>query len=668
MPGLARTVPHLDEQRVDAQARAEGREALTRLPVGHLVEMVAAHKRESEAHSSELRKLQAYWWELWQNRVSYGDKEDWQTQIWIPKPFTAVEQAGALIQRSLLEGDQPFGIDGRGGDRRSQMRAVHIWTPLTKMAWDGCGFLPKFADGCKVGFITGVAGYYKFRWQRTRIPILAGAQLDPVTGEIMPSFRYRQRSFLAVDYVLPWHIWRDPRSKPRENFSGSYLIHGEWKDRAMVRAMASAGWDTEAVGDLLALKGGGDEAGGAGASGTTSRQADAARKGQTYEPSRYRNDFFVDEWWGDVVDTNGDPVFPDALMTVSTGKVLLQPRENPLWATDIASGRRKWPFLASAPISHPARFEGRGLIEQNADLSRLFSGTFCLLSDGMNWAINQGTEIYQDALVDPNDLDHYPGKTWIKRVKEQVLMSAQTGKPDVAAAMAFLQYVGQQTQSADFVTDFAVGLPGSRSDITKGEVQIKTAQSLAIFEGISKNLEQGGREAVELTVNFLSQYLSDFTDPAVAQLVGPENARLLMSLPLHERINELQGDFVYSFTGVSAALQKDDMLRRVVQFAQLAASQPYLQLLAQQAPQVFAQVLTTLRDLLGLGDKITLPTEQQMMPGAPGGVPTPGAGVPPAGPGAGEAEAMAAAAQARAAGMANQGQSGMASQPAAMGA
>lgn len=667
----AQMVPHLDEQRVDERARAEGRAALKRLPVGHLIEMVAAQKRESEAHNSELRRLMAYWWELWQNRVVFDDKEDWQTQIWIPKPFTAAEQAGALISRSLLEGD-PFGVEGREGDRRSQLRAVHVWKPLIKMAWEGCGFLEKFADSAKVGFITGIAGYRKYRWQRTRIPILVGAQLDEVTGEILPAFTYRQRSFLAVDYVFPWNIWRDPRSKARENFSGSYLIHGEWKDRAMVRAMGQAGWDQLAITDLLAMRGGGEEAGGTGTSGTTSRQAEARRRGQTYEPSQYRQDFFVDEWWGDVIDTNGDPVFPDGLMTVSTGKVLLLPRTNPLWATDIASGRRKWPFLAAAPIVHPGRFEGRGLIEQNADLARLFSGAFNLLSDGMNWTLNQPTEIYQDGLVDPNDLDHYPGKAWIKRVKEPVLMPAQMGKPEVASALAFLQYVGQMTQNADFVTDFAIGLPGSRSDITLGETQIKTQQSLSIFEGMGKNLEQGGREDVELTLNFLSQYLSDFTNPAVAQLLGPENARFLMSLPLHERINELQGDFVYSFTSVSQALQKDAMLRRVVQFAQLAASMPYIQIIAQQAPQVFAQILTALRDLLGLGDKITLPSEQQTM-SPPGGAlpsavvaPLPGEDGQPAGPGPGAFEAMAA--QAQGAGMANQGGStGMASQPGNMG-
>ena len=59
----------------------------------------------------------------------------------------------------------------------------------------------------------------------------------------------------------------------------------------------------------------------------------------------------------------------------------------------------------------------------------------------MNWSINQGTEIYQDGLVDSNDLDHYPGKAWIKRVKEQVVTAADMGKPDVAAAMAAAEFV-----------------------------------------------------------------------------------------------------------------------------------------------------------------------------------------------------------------------------------
>ena len=246
-------------------------------------------------------------------------------------------------------------------------------------------------------------------------------------------------------------------------------------------------------------------------------------------------------------------------------------------------------------------------------------------------------------------------------------MPAQIGQMKMGEVLAYLQYVAQLAQNADFVTDFAVGLPGTRSDITKGEVQIKTAQSLAIFDMMGKNLEHFGRECVEMTVNFLSQYLSDFTDPQVAELIGPENAQVLMSLPLHERINELQGDFVYSFTGVSQALQKEDMLRRVVQFGQLAASVPYIQIIGQQSPKVFVQILNTIRDLLGLGDKITLPEDQEMMAGAA----QPTMPLAPGGamPGSPDELVRAAAAQAQGAGMANQGNgSGMASQPARMGA
>ena len=638
------TAPHVEEQRNDPRARAEGRDAVSQLADTHLANLIEWQKKEAEAATKRLREDWAYWWDLWLNNVSFEGKEDWQTQVWVPKPSAAIEQATALIHRSLLDAPEPFRIDGEG-DPRSKKLAMNVWNPLVRLAFEQANFIGKYADSCKVGFITGVAGYQKFRWQNTRTPYLVAAALDPATGRVVPQFAHRSRGFLAIDYVEPWKIFRDPESRARENFSGTYLIHDEWKNRAFLHGMRRV-WDQDAIQRLLDRGAGGPLST---AGMTNTQEEEARRKQERHEPNPLRKPVLVSEWWGDILNEHGDPVMPDALMTASGRDILLKPVDNPLWATDRSSGRRKWPFLAAAPLVHPTRFEGRGIAEQNADLSRLFSGTLCLMADGMNWMVNPETEVWQDALVDFTDLGHYPGKLWIKKSQPQALMQAQSHRMVVGEVMAFLNWVAQLAKESDFVTDFAAGLPGSRSQITLGETEIKTAQSLAVFEMMSRNLEHGGREAVELTKDILAQHLSDFMDPEILGILGPDNAMLLASMPLHERINELQGNFTYSFTGLSGAMKKADQLNKIVQFGQLAASRPYVDLLAQQTPQVFVQILRTLRDTLGLGDRITLPEEQAMTPmmgapGMPGAVPgaLPGPGMPampggggaPAGPGA----------------------------------
>jgi hypothetical protein len=616
--------PDVEEQRNSPEAWREGEAAARAMHQDHLKDVVRVQKQEHEDARKELRRRWALWWELWDNRVDLSAKEEWQAQVWVPKPYTTVEQATALTQRALLDSPEFWGIEGR--DTRDKALAAQVWKPVLSLLLDECHFGPKWLDAAKCGYITGVAGYLKFRWQTTAVPQQVGVGLDPQTGQLVPQFADRYRSFLAVDWVDPCKIYRDPESKPRENFSGTYLYHTEWKDRQALRAMQQSGWDPSAIEEVLEDSAGRTGSASYGMTDSDRRQYDEV--GLKKQPHKYRRRYLVDEGWLDIPDENGDLVFPDALMVHSNGRIIYGPVKNPLWAVDLQTGRRKWPFIAGAPIANPTQFEGRGLLEEVQDLAWIYSHLFMLFLDGLNWVVNMPTEVQQDILVDWDDLAHYPGKLWVTKAAGPALRPAAVGKMDVGATLSALQYIEQILQNSSFVTDFAIGLPGARSDITKGEVQIKTAQSLAIFEAIGRNFEQMGRECVELSHNLTVQY-ADMG--LLARVLGDPIRAQLAAVSPPERMQMLQGNFDFRFTGVSQALQKGDQLQRLAQFAQLAGSVPYIHLLAQR-PQVFMEILTSMRDALGIGDKIHLPDMQPMgQPGAPPGAPpgVPGGLLPP---------------------------------------
>lgn len=595
-------MPSLEEMQNDPAALAEGQQAARQLRPEHLVELVRVQKEEAEKATASLRERWVHYHRLWMNDVDFSAKEDWQTKLWVPKVFTAVEQATALIQRSLLDVPDAFGIDGF--DVRDKELAARLWGPLLKLFLNNSNMPYKFADICKVGFITGVAGYLKMRPVAVNVPKLMSAQPDPLTGKILPSFTYSPRTFLALDYVQPQNVFRDPDSRPRENFSGSYLYHSEWKDRSALQAMLQFGWDPEALKELLSAP----DRGYGSPWGTDMQRADAdAKQYSSFTRHKFRKSYLVDEGWLDILDENGDVVMPDALMVHSNGKILYGPVDNPVWSTDLNTGRRKWPFVAGSPIGHPTRFEGRGIVEQDASLASLYSNVFMLWADGLNWAVNPPTEIHQDALVDWEDLEHYPGKLWVKHSSEPALTPANMGRMNTNEILSALQYIDQTRQNSNFVTDFAVGLPGSRSDVTKGEVQIKTAQSLAIFEAMGKNLEQTGRTIVELAYDLVLQYFDQYNDPKVGRILGPEAQFFLESIPLEERIESLQGNYDFTFTGVTQALQKSDQLQKVVQFATLAASPGY------QGYTNPSQVMSVLAGLLSISDQIDV-SQEQMVP------------------------------------------------------
>lgn len=613
-------MPSLGEIQNDPRARMEAMGKAQGLKKEHLVEVVRAQKTEAERATAELRKRWRVWWRMWQNEVEFAGKEDWQTKLWVPKIFTAVEQATALVQRSILETDSPFGADGNN-DRERQL-ATLLWNPLLKLFLTKADVAYKFADATKVGFITGVAGYLKVRPTTVAVPKLMSAQIDPASGRVIPAFTAKPKSCITIDFVLPWNIFRDPDSRPRQNWSGSYIYHSEWKDRAALTPMKQNGWDPEALDRLLASDHTKQETDWL----TEGQREEAERKQYTYERHKFRKSYLVDEAWCDILDENGDVVLPSALMIHSGGEIVYGPVDNPIWATDLNTGRRKHPFIAGTPIVHPSRFEGRGIAEQDAALSQLYSNVFMLWADGLNWVINPPTEVFQDALVDWEDLEHYPGKLWVKHTADQALAPASMGTMDTNAIMASLEYIDRIRQNSNFVTDFAVGLPGSRSDITKGEVQIKTSQSLAIFEAMGRNLEGMGSDLVGLTYDLILQYFNDYTDPSVARLIGPQAAMVLQTIPIQERVDMIQGDFQFKFSGVTQALMKSEQLAKVLQFATLAATPQYAMLVNP------SNVLQVIGDLLGVTDRIQIATAPPMMPGqVPGapGAPTPLPGANP---------------------------------------
>lgn len=588
-------MPTIQELRYDARARMEGLAKARALPKQHLERLIRAQRQESAQATSMLRAQWDEDWRHYQSDVSWNDKEAWQSQVWIPMPWTAVEQATAIIQKALLDSPEFFNIEG--GDEKSRILAQMLWRPLLKQVLTKAGYIAQFADATKYGYAIG-QGYLKFRYPRSAVPTITGVMTDPQTGQMLPQYTVRSRGFLQVDLVPPWNIYRDWRSSSRKQFSGRYLIHEAPIDRADLIQRAEAKlYDPEVVKSL-------PMSGLTQSSGTTdlrsSMESDARRAGLSMHVGDYRIPYWGSEWWGDVVDENGEVVCPDMMMLMVNERLLFGPVDNPIWAIDVQTGRRKWPFIGLAPLSYPGRFEGQGIIRAVAPLASLFSNLFNLFIDGSNWEVNPPSEVDLSILDDWDDLEHVPGKVWLKRGQGHAFSPAQMGRQNTPAILATLQFVDQQFQNSSFVNAFLVGLPGARSYVTKGEVQMKTQQSMGIFDAMARNLEYAGADGVALAHDHVYQYMTEWTDPAIQDLIGKPAAMMLHMMPYAHRLKHLRGDYNYTFSGISSAIHKADLMGRLLQVGQLSQQGSY------QGHVPPDQILTALIDVLGLRDKITV--------------------------------------------------------------
>ena len=592
----------LEEARYDARARAEARKKAKELRSEHLVQVILEEKKECLNDTSRLRDSWSNDWRLYQGEVDFADKEDWQCQVWVPKSWAAIEQATTIMQNSLLESNEFFNMIGT--DEQSKSIADFYFKPLMKLAFEKCHLVPKFTDATKCCLSTGISLYMKFRFPSFPVPTLSGVELDPETGQVHPVYSRTRRQFLTVEAVEPWRIYRDPKSKPREQWSGSYFMHEDSVDRSFITQGRDGGFfNKEACDRLLG------SAGSLGGSrqGQTGPDEEARRKGMEYNPHQFRKPYQLIEWYGDIPDENGDLVFPDAMMHLGEEKELIYgPADNPLWAVDINSSRRKWPFVGFTALGHPTRFEGFGILRGVNPMVVMYNNIFNLFGDGLNWLVNASSELNRNVLEDWNDTEDFPGKLWIKTSDARALTPAEKGKMPVAEILAAMQMLNGEIENNDFVSHFVSGMPGTRRT-TKGEVQIKTSQGLGVFQGMGRNIELGGMAAVELAHDMIAQYMTDFSDPGVQTVVGPVVSQLLMRMDPASRMNALDGNFNYVFTGISSALQRSELLGRIMQAATLLASGPYQGL---TNPADFAKAIV---ELMGIRDRITV-HDQPMMP------------------------------------------------------
>ena len=587
-------MPSLEDARFNSRARAEQRKKAKALDSAHLVKVILAHKTESLADTSQMRDGWSNDWRLFQGEVDFSDKEDWQSQVWEPKSWAAIMQAQTIIQNSLLESADFFGISGT--DQKSKVLADLFFKPLITLAFDKCHLVQKFTDSVGCALATGIGLYLKFRYPSFPVPTLAGVELDPETGQVHPVYSRTRRQFLTVEVVEPWRIYRDPKSKPREQWSGSYIMHEESVDRSFITAGKDGGYfDEKAVNNLLSA---GSSNGGTGRN-ATGPDDEAKRKGQEYNPHEFRKPHQILEWYGDVPDENGDLIFPDAMMHLGDEKELLSkgPIDNPLWTVDINSGRRKWPLIGLTALGHPTRFEGFGILRGVNPSVIMYNNILNLFADGLNWVVNASSEVNRNLLEDWNDLENWPGKLWVKTGSERAIIPAETGKMPVAEVLGAMQFISGTIENNSFVSHFVSGQPGTRRT-TKGEVEMKTAQGMGVFMGMGRNIELAGMAAVEMAHDMIAQYMTDFSDPGVQRVVGPMASQILMSMDPAQRMNELDGNFGYLFTGITAALQKSQLLGRIMQAATLFASGPYS---GRTDP---GDIIKAVVELMGLRDRI----------------------------------------------------------------
>lgn len=505
---------------LELKEREEAAQAYAGENEKHFVDYVEECIRDSVRAMERIRRLQKELWNIYQEEEppNYARKEKWQSRVVYPKPFMTVQSAKALVRKAFEP--QFLSIENEQDQEAAEFYQKLMALMLSSSFAD---FANQFADASEMGFAVGQS-----------------MEMIPV---------WRTGRGLRYDLVEPAKIHRDPNALSRDPQSGLYWIHQEWQDYYWLKEQEKKGIFRNVGNFSFGYQGRAQD------QENLSREAIAERKQQVWHANRFRSYVLTSEFWGTVLSPRGEMLLPNATYTVAADKVIRPPRAVPYPTL-------RWPGVGFSPLPHLLRFDGRGLLQGIRSLWYFMCSLLCLHNDSLNWKVNPPSEIDVSVLVDPDDLDDYPGKQWLTRGTLQGMQAFRTidRRTDTGEILAYLNF-GNQAYDEATLPSVTRGLPGYRAEVTAREAAQNLDQAMTIFGQIGKNLERGalaaivaGAETVAINITFAELALFMGTEWAM-KYADP-------SSPTGLRLPRLTTG-AFHVSGISALMQDWEIIRNI---------------------------------------------------------------------------------------------------------
>jgi len=230
--------------------------------------------------------------------------------------------------------------------------------------------------------------------------------------------------------------------------------------------------------------------------------------------------------------------------------------------------------------------------------------------DYLQWVVNPPVEINVDGLVDPNDVERWPGKEYLVRdtPNGQQVVRLEQRRSRTSDALANMQNYDQHFQRGSFVTDAVQGLPGYRKDMTFREAAMNLDQAMGVYGLMGENIENGaifaimaGQEIAERYARY-EDYLELFAEEELLTMgimPDPEAETGVSGVP------DMDGSFHVS--GIQALLRDNETMQAIKEVILPLATHPRF------GPYINHpyRVLKSIEERVNLTDEGLIATEEE---------------------------------------------------------
>lgn len=566
-------------------------------------------------------------WALYRGQADYDNKEDWQSQVVLPKSWSTVKQAVNVIKRFMNTSQKPWFVDSvNPSDPVAQQRASQM-TDLNKVFLDKAHFIEEFCVGLETGFIIGAA-VYKVDWilkprKRMRIVtsmqpaqpsqltqpsgITSGLQQQPVDlqspvplgqspFEPMQQANELYPTQLPNEAMLPFAgggMQSQPLMIPVKQTVQEEILEGELSVKAVdpynfywlpgskfnrwtgtIEEMEVPKWQLLEMADQgvwpLALI----ESIGPMQISETEKQS-YLRFGElpqtTTGPTKDTGVVKLTEFFGPLV-IDGHVIERNAHIIIANDTYVLFNGVNDKW-------HQKPPYCAFSPLQLPFRTEGIGLVEMVRSIDRALDKIINLGVDTLLFRLMPVFEMTPDIYENAEDLKTglTPGKV-LRR--NNLSAGPELGLRPIpfedvspgAAQMAGI--LDRAHQEGGLVTELQQSLPRWSGAQTATETEAIQANQASFFGAMASDIEQYGiAPIIDMATDTVMQYIDTAKDPRVATILGV-GQQVLAGMTQPEIMEMISGDYTTVVRGLSGQLEKAEMLQNLIQMMNIIGQNP----------------------------------------------------------------------------------------------
>lgn len=579
----------------------------------------AVTKSKQEANSARLSRMEQNRenFDVYHLKQDFSHKAPGQSKEFLAKQAMAVEQLTNFVQQGLADlGDDWYSVENEEGLTDVRITPNHVKKLLSRQL-EKADFYGNIADGVKLALLGSLF-------------ILKVDTTEVVKPKYVPKSRMVNRkkvkyltrtkdkvAQLRLNLVLQSDYYPDPAG--RRLYEVEHMEMDLHEVKRLIRSEENPDgiYDEDEVERL------------AGDMVKADEEADKNRlTGQDVAESSYRKRVQIDEFWGTILDENGEVLYENVVCAVANDRYLIRPpEENPFW-------HKESPYVVSPLIRVPKSVWHKGLMDAPTKHNKAMNEIYNLSLDNGMMAVYGIKQIRVDWLEDASQINDgvKPGMTL--QVNSQCPPGAKVIERVDTANMApeaiqMFQLTNGEFQQSALTNDIRLGVLPQRA-VKATEIVAAEQSVTGMLNGLAKQLENSViKPTLRKSWMVAIQHLSDFDEVEVRRLLGARDAAVLKDMSPAERFAESVNGLTFTVNGLTYTLNKQKDFQRIGIFLQTMASAPALaQAFAEKYS--FAKLLNVVMKNLDLDpqklelDELDRPENRIPNPAEAGGIPTAG--------------------------------------------